>query len=253
MAKLYPPVLAGTIPAFSGTSIEVPFSMSRAVSVTEVAGLVLKVKKIGGTILGTVTISGCPNPAKFSVAGLGLAIGEFYKVQLAYISTDREVGFFSTVGIVKYTSTPRVIIDGLDPVQSNNHNYVYTGLYRQANYDEANGIYMTEAYDTSEKLYSSRFRLYDENYTLIKDTGDILHNAHGDVSAYEATDTFEFHDDFEIDKPYYIEYIATTSNGMVVSSPRYKLNQRRLRPMILNAHLEVKNNFNTGAIQVNLV
>ena len=253
MAKLYPPVLAGTIPAFSGTSIEVPFSMSRAVSVTEVAGLVLKVKKIGGAILGTVTISGCPNPAKFSVAGLGLAIGEFYKVQLAYISTDREVGFFSTVGIVKYTSTPRVIIDGLDPVQSNNHNYVYTGLYRQANYDEANGTYMTEAYDTSEKLYSSRFRLYDENYTLIKDTGDILHNAHGDVSAYEATDTFEFHDDLEIDKPYYIEYIATTSNGMVVSSPRYKLNQRRLRPMILNAHLEVKNNFDTGAIQVNLV
>lgn len=253
MAKLYPPVLAGTIPAFSGTSIEVPFSMSRAVSVTEVAGLVLKVKKIGGATLGTVTISGCPNPAKFSVASMGLAIGEFYKVQLAYISTDREVGFFSTVGIVKYTSTPRVVIDGLDPIQSNNHNYVYTGLYRQANYDEDNGTYATEAYDTSEKLYSSRFCLYDENYTLIKDTGDILHNAHGDVSAYEATDTFEFHDDFEIDKPYYIEYIATTSNGMVVSSPRYKLNQRRLRPMILNAHLEVKNNFDTGAIQVNLV
>jgi hypothetical protein len=52
----------------------------------------------------------------------------------------------------------------------------------------------------------------------------MLHNAHGDVSAYEATDTFEFHDDFEIDKPYYIEYVATTSNGMIVSSPRYKLN-----------------------------
>lgn len=253
MAKLSPPVLAGTIPAFSGTSIEVPFSMSRAVSVTEVAGLVLKVKKIGGATLGTVTISGCPNPAKFSIAGMGLAIGEFYKVQLAYISTNREVGFFSTVGIVKYTSTPRVVIDGLDPVQSNNHNYVYTGLYRQANYDEDNGTYVTEMYDTSEKLYSSRFCLYDENYTLIKDTGDVLHNAHGDVSAYEATDTFEFHDDFEIDKPYYIEYIATTSNGMVVSSPRYKLNQRRLRPMVLNAHLEVKNNFDTGAIQVNLV
>lgn len=253
MAKLYPPVLAGTIPAFSGTSIEVPFSMSRAVSVTEVAGLVLKVKKIGGATLGTVTISGCPNPAKFSIASMGLAIGEFYKVQLAYISTNREVGFFSTVGIVKYTSTPRVVIDGLDPIQSNNHNYVYTGLYRQANYDEDNGTYDTELYDTSEKLYSSRFCLYDENYTLIKDTGDVLHNAHGDVNAYEATDTFEFHDDFEIDKPYYIEYIATTSNGMVVSSPRYKLNQRRLRPMILNAHLEVKNNFDTGAIQVNLV
>ena len=106
MAKLYPPVLAGTIPAFSGTSIEVPFSMSRAVSVTEVAGLVLKVKKIGGAILGTVTISGCPNPAKFSVAGLGLAIGEFYKVQLAYIDKTNTMGYLSALGLIKYTSEP---------------------------------------------------------------------------------------------------------------------------------------------------
>lgn len=253
MAKLYPPVLAGTIPAFSGTSIEVPFSMSRAVSVTEVTGLVLKVKKISGTTLGTVTISGCPNPARFSISNLKMAVGEFYKVQLAYVSTDNEIGYFSTVGIVKYTSTPKVAIDGLDPIQSNNHNYVYTGLYRQANYDADSGNYDTESYDTSEKLYSSRFCLYDENYRLVKDTGEMLHNAHGDVSAYEATDTFEFHDDFEIDKPYYIEYIATTSNGMVKASPRYKLNQRRLRPMVLNAHLEVKNDFDAGIIQVNLV
>ena len=253
MAKLYPPVLAGTIPAFSGTSIEVPFSMSRAVSVTEVTGLVLKVKKISGTTLGTVTISGCPNPARFSISNLKMAVGEFYKVQLAYVSIDNEIGYFSTVGIVKYTSTPKVAIDGLDPIQSNNHNYVYTGLYRQANYDADSGNYDTESYDTSEKLYSSRFCLYDENYRLVKDTGEMLHNAHGDVSAYEATDTFEFHDDFEIDKPYYIEYIATTSNGMVKASPRYKLNQRRLRPMVLNAHLEVKNDFDAGVIQVNLV
>jgi hypothetical protein len=90
--------------------------MSRAVSVTEVKGLVLKVKKIGGATLGTVTLTGCPNPAKFLVSGLNLAIGEFYKVQLAYIGINDEIGFFSTVGVVKYTSTPKVVIDGLDPI-----------------------------------------------------------------------------------------------------------------------------------------
>ena len=37
-AKLYPPVIAGTIPAFSGTSIEVPFSMNRAVGASEFNG-----------------------------------------------------------------------------------------------------------------------------------------------------------------------------------------------------------------------
>lgn len=253
MAKLYPPVLSGTIPAFSGTSIEVPFSMSRAVSVTEVYGLVLKVKKINGSTIGTVTISGCSSPAKFSVSNLKLALGEFYKIQLAYVGLDKEVGYFSTVGIAKFTSEPTVKIEGLTTAQSNNHNYVYTGIYRQASYNEKDGVYNTTTYDTSEKLYSSRFYLYDENYNIIKDTGEILHNAHGDVSPYEATDTFEFHDDLDIDRPYYIEYSVTTSNGMVRSSPRYKLYQRRLRPMVLQAHLEIKNDFETGTIQVNLV
>lgn len=253
MAKLYPPVLSGTIPAFSGTTLVVPFSMSRAVSVTEVYGLVLKIKKISGAVIGTVTVSGCVSPAKFPIGNLNLTVGEFYKVQLAYVSTEKEIGYFSTVGIVKYTSTPTVIIEGLTTAHSNNHNYVYTGIYRQASYNTKTDTYESLQYDTSEKLYSSRFCLYDENYNIVKDTGDVLHNAHGDISAYEATDTFEFHDDFIIDKPYYIEYIATTSNGMVISSPRYKLFQRRMRPMVLDAHLEVENDFETGTIQVKLV
>lgn len=254
MAKLYPPVLAGTIPAFGGTSIiEVPFSMSRAVSVTEVSGLVLKIKKISGATIGTVKITDCPNPAVFRVAEFNLAIGEFYKVQLAYIDLTGEVGYFSTVAIVKCTSMPYVAIEGLSSTHSNNHNYVYTGLCRQASYDADTGVFETGNYDTSEKLYSSRFYIYDENNKVIKDTGEVLHSTHSDVSSYEATDTFEFHNDFEIDKPYYIEYVATTSNGLIVASPRYKLHQRRLRPMVLDAHLEVKNDFDAGVIQVDLV
>ena len=48
MAKLFPPVLEGTIPAFyseNGTvKITVPFSMNRAVSSAQVKGLALKIK-----------------------------------------------------------------------------------------------------------------------------------------------------------------------------------------------------------------
>ena len=248
MAKLYPPVISGTIPAFCGTSIEVPFSMSRAVSEKEVGGLVLKIKKINGTVLGTITISGCPNPASFSVAGLGLALGEYYKVQLAYVDIlTKEIGIFSTIGVTKYTSKPYIGIEGLERLKTNNHNYIYTGIYRQADGTNTNG------YDTSEKLYSSRFFLYDDKYNLIHDTGEMLHNANGDVSPYEATDVFEYHEDFDLDKSYYLEYKVITSNGMEVITPKYKLSQRRLRPMILNAHLEVKNNFETGTVSVNLV
>ena len=162
MAKLYPPVISGTIPAFCGTSIEVPFSMSRAVSENEVGGLVLKIKKINGTVLGTITIGGCPNPARFSVAGLGLALGEYYKVHLAYVDIlTKEIGIFSTIGVTKYTSKPYIGIEGLERLKTNNHNYIYTGIYRQADGTNTNG------YDTSEKLYSSRFFLYDDKYNLI--------------------------------------------------------------------------------------
>jgi len=50
MAKLYPPVIEGTIPAFSGTEngsvLTVPLSMNRSVSKDEISGFALKVKTI---------------------------------------------------------------------------------------------------------------------------------------------------------------------------------------------------------------
>ena len=44
MAKLYPPHLEGTIPAFTKGTLIVPFSMNRAVGANEVQGLIIKFK-----------------------------------------------------------------------------------------------------------------------------------------------------------------------------------------------------------------
>ena len=76
MAKLHPPVIPGTIPAFSGTSIEVPFSMSRAVSTNEISGLVLKLKKVSGSVIGTVVLRALTSPAVFPVGQFKLTQGE---------------------------------------------------------------------------------------------------------------------------------------------------------------------------------
>lgn len=46
MAKLYPPNIEGSIPAFYGTVLTVPFSMNRSVGRQEVKGIALKVKTI---------------------------------------------------------------------------------------------------------------------------------------------------------------------------------------------------------------
>ena len=53
--KLYPPNIEGTIPAFSGTTMVVPFSLNRAVSKNEIAGFVVKIKTVqGSTLIGTI-------------------------------------------------------------------------------------------------------------------------------------------------------------------------------------------------------
>ena len=258
MAKLYPPVIPGTIPAFSGTSIEVPFSMNKAVSMSEISGLVLKIKKINGATVGTLVTRSTVNPAHFSTKDLPkempLVQGEYYKVQLAYINAENgEIGIFSTVATVKYTSKPLVYIKGLDYLSPNSHNYIYTGIYQQAEYEEKTNTYNTKQYDVTEKLYASHFYIFDEKHQIVQDSGEILHNTNADVNTYEAYDTFEYYEDLDMDKQYYIQYEITTSNGMKVKSPSYKLSQQRSLPMTLNAHLEVKNNFETGTITVNLV
>lgn len=253
MAKLHPPVIPGTIPAFSGTSIEVPFSMSRAVSTNEISGLVLKLKKVSGSVIGTATTTVCESPAIFSITNFNLTQGEYYKVQLAYINKfNNEIGHFSTVGVVKYTSKPQVFIEGLDEKNYNSHNYIYTGVYRQAVYNSDTNEYNTREYDTSEKLYSSRFYLYDENDHIIKDSGEILHNVNEDITPYEANDIFEYYNDLDINKGYYIQYQVTTSNGMIVQSPFYKLTSKKLCPLTLNAYLIAENDFETGTIKVSL-
>ena len=60
MAKLYPPIIGGSLPACykdkSGTVvITVPFSMNRAVSIYEINGLKLKIKSLNGSLIGVVS------------------------------------------------------------------------------------------------------------------------------------------------------------------------------------------------------
>ena len=54
MARLYPPIINGTIPAFCGTTLVVPFSLNRAVAKAEIYGFSLKIKTINGNLKETI-------------------------------------------------------------------------------------------------------------------------------------------------------------------------------------------------------
>ena len=75
-------------------------------------------------------------------------------------------------------------------------------------------------------MYSSRFYVYDENKTLIDDTGDILHNVTNDDLPYEGQEEYHLLKDLEQNKTYYIVFSVTTTNKLTISTQKYRITQR---------------------------
>ena len=253
MAKLYPPNINGTIPAFytnydqGTTKIVVPFSMNRAVSIYEISAMMLKIKSLNGTLIGVVRsslldASNCI--VTFDVKSLAskFTVGSYYKIQIAYISkTYNEVGYYSTVGVIKYTTLPTVTIDGLVFTKINTNRNQYVGVYSQ---DKAIA-------DATEKLYTSRFIVYEGN-NIFWDSGEILHDNTTDEERYKSTEQIKIPKELEVDKSYTIIFEATTTNGIHVSSKRYRIIQRRSVDPNITAELMAVLNYENGYILLKL-
>ena len=257
MARLAPPIVEGTIPAFWGTEINVPFAMNRSVSTEQVAQIVLKIKTIASsTYLGT--FDGIFNQktmtASFALDEIkkDLHPGQFYKIQLAFkdYALDSngnkiagEIGYYSAVSVVKYTSKPTVIIEGLQTNLINNHTLSYIGSYSQ---DGENA-------DTTEKEYKYNFTIYDSNKNIYMTSGEQLHNSINDTEYNKSSDVFDCEYELQPGQTYYIQYTITTINNLVISSPRYRLQQKVSIEPNLNADIDLKLNFDNGYISISLI
>ena len=246
MAKLYPPHINGTIPAFYAsiegtTTLVVPFSMNRAVSFAEIKGFMLQIKTLNGSLIGTVPQTAFNEEdltVSFNVRQFAsnFTIGSYYKVQLAYIEANtEEIGYYSTVGITKYTVYPTVIIDKLSTSKTNVHQYDYIGVYSQKNGD------------ATEKLYSSKFIIYDNN-DIFYESEEKLHNNTNDTERYMSIESFKFLKSLVENKVYQVQFIATTVNGLVVKSPRYRIVQRKSVDPSIHTELKATLNFNNGYV-----
>lgn len=250
MAKLYPPNLEGTLPAFYGTTLVVPFSMNRAVTMSEVQSILLKIKTIqsnsfilaGETENFSLSTSHCE--AQFGIEPNKLNIGQYYKIQIAYKSNvDQIIGYYSTVGVIKYTAEPRVEIDGLSKERGNinSHRYSYVGKYT------------SNSEDPAEKVYSYQFNLYDTNKQLLQTSGEQIHNSYNDTERGESYDNYNIEQDLELNQVYYLEYIVTTLNGLKVSSGYYKIMQKQSIKPEIEATLVPTLNFENGYVNLTLV
>ena len=258
LKKLYPPNIEGTIPAFYGTTLVVPFSMNKAVAKKDVHGMIIKIKTVqsGAYILtkevDETDISFDPYcQAVFNIsdeiAGNKLKIGQYYKIQIAYVNKGDEetdigkmIGYYSTVAVVKYTTQPNVSIDKLESGQINMHQYQYVGKYYQSG-------------DKSERAYSYHFNLYDNNMNLIQTSGEQIHNSFNDTELYESHDTYNIEQDLKINQSYYLEYVVTTVNNLKVPSVKYRIMQKKSINPEIKADLVPTLNFENGYVNVNLI
>ena len=247
MAKLYPPYIEGTLPAFFyGGEIAVPFVMNNTVGWNEVEGFIIKIKDIQNnktiTTLTTVTDGWYDeeNSIAYFTPNNKLTTGNHYKIQIAYINTNNEYGYYSTVGVVKYTTQPIVHIEGMQEGQLQNSMYSYIGVYNQ------------QQGDVTEKAYSYSFTIYDEFGQLLETSGEQLHNHEHDEKIYESTDTYTSTKNLEENKIYKIIYTVTTANGVVASSPSYRIISQSTIPPEIPATLIATMNQENGYIDISL-
>lgn len=269
MAKLFPPLIEGVIPAFYSDNdangngivkITIPFSMNRAVSPIQIGGFAVKIKTVqSSSYLYTGQIKNSAYYELESTPYVELILhqnneeenklierftinpGQFYKFQLAYLDLEGNVGHYSTVATGKYTTKPKVYINNLREGFINMHEHTYVGFYNQLNGD------------TTERAYSYRFDVYNNKDNIVATSGDCLHNSSNDTELYESYDEFVLSKDLNIDEAYRIKYTVNTINGMTVSSPRYRVMQKLSIDPDIKATINVSLNYENGYININLI
>lgn len=218
--KLYPPQIETSIPAMYSAmkgediTLKVPFQFNRTVSSEDFDSIVAKITTIStGRIKGDDIIESydCDNKvAKFTFASTDFTPGQYYKVQIAFKSTDGTIGYYSTVGIVKYLLLPNVTMDlNSSSTATNDFAFDWTGIYQTS--------------DASEKIYSYCFTIYDINNNIFETSGDLLHNSKNDTSAIMSYDYWTSEKIPRPNETYYIEYRVKTINGLEISSALFKI------------------------------
>ena len=259
--KLYPPTINETCPAFYKENgivkITIPFSMNRAAT-NDIKGFSLKIRTVYSNSLISLlkttkdiqTVLKNKEVSFILTDTSNMVVGQYFKVQLAYISKDDIVGYYSTVGIAKYTTKPKVYIYNLtEENETSAFQSKYIGVYEP-----------TE--DISERPYSYNFLLKQGN-NVIEESGWKIHNSEiprdeGLVNSLAETasiDTYCFthyiNNNSDEQESYSLSYKVRTINNLEISSPIYILNEPILNAEVLeNLSLQVENIFDEGYIKL---
>lgn len=235
---LYPPYIDGKIVAQTGSTLKIPFEMNRAVSRSEVQSIKAKIKT-ATTSLDVMLLDSTSVDTSIVTFTLNedqqkkLLIGQFYKIQLAYVDGAGKIGYYSTVGIFKYTAEPEIIINGLDDAITNQNLSVYQGTYKSE--------------DATEKEYSYKFEVFD-NEELFYTSGELIHNSENEV------DTFSLPVVLSLGLRYTLKYTVTTINGLAVAKSYYITDSALSEiPSDISGSLRADLNYDEGCVSIDFI
>jgi len=78
-----------------------------------------------------------------------------------------------------------------------------------------------------------------------------VHDTINDINSDISYDFWQIYSELEESEIYFIEYIVTTINGYVVSSPKYKITKNITIPVVYKINLRANNNEEEGYIDIN--
>ena len=226
MTKLYPPYIENTLPAFDKDSmiISVPFQINRAVNHNDFKQLAIIIKTVSSGAIKVENLFSCGveydydssyYTARFDISNIQEdfpQVGQFYKVQIAFVrAADQQIGYYSTVGVIKCTAKPDITIDKLKLNGINQHIGTYIGKYSQTDRDP------------TERVYSYQFTVKDKFGNIVATSGEQLHNSSTDVSATESQDSWTMEQILNLDEEYEITYQVKTLNNYVKASDAYRI------------------------------
>lgn len=177
---------------------------------------------------------------------LPVEIGQYLKIQLSYFKDKvdgkgQNPGYYSTVATTKFTEKPEIQIK-----ESNNNNIIFKGTYE--------GVYHSD--DLTERPYSYKFDLYDNQLNLIETSDWLLYNNTIKTAKEKLEDNnqlsikYTFTSGLTLKDMYWIKYSVRTINNIEISTNLipciYIENENNENYPALIA----KNNFDDGFIEL---
>lgn len=207
----YAPYIDSTLSAFQpGESFTIPYKHNPAINSKDIKGFCLRLRqaydnsKINDE-LDNITTDNYNNTFitfKKIPENENLKLGQFYKIQIAYIDKNGIIGTFSQIAVVKCAKAGTVEIINYDLYKVNEKKRKLFGLYTP------------DSKDAYEKEQSYCFKLLEPDSQEVLDyTGWIKHNA----TENDGQDVYNFSIDLEEDKIYFLIYEIQTLNSLTAS------------------------------------